>query len=136
MLSSVQYCKLLSNLVNSRATFLSTSFNGATQCSQRCPVAETHPQCLRIKMSKVNIASLGVQQIQKRIASSGFSKTVDIQVEALKKAKESNAQGRWWIKADACDVRKACVESGLVMKIWGMGHCKLCTMNIKGDVPL
>ena len=30
--------------------------------------------------SKVNIASLGVRQIQKRITSSGFTKTVDIQV--------------------------------------------------------
>ncbi|PFX30977.1 hypothetical protein AWC38_SpisGene4212 [Stylophora pistillata] len=61
--------------------------------------------------SKVNIASLGVRQIQKHIASSGFSKTVDIQVEALKKAKECNPQGRWWIKADACDVRKDLTES-------------------------
>lgn len=61
--------------------------------------------------SKVNIASLGVRQIQKRIASSGFSKTVDIQVEALKKAKECNPQGRWWIKAEACDVRKGLRES-------------------------
>ena len=31
---------------------------------------------------------------------------------------------------------KACVESGLVMRIWGMGHCKLCTMSTKADVPL
>lgn len=30
--------------------------------------------------SKVNIASLGVRQVQKRIKSSGFTKTVDIQV--------------------------------------------------------
>lgn len=61
--------------------------------------------------SKVNIASLGVRQIQKRITSSGFTKTVDIQVEALKQAKETNPQGRWWIKADACDVRKGLRES-------------------------
>lgn len=61
--------------------------------------------------SKVNIASLGVRQIQKRIASSGFSKTVDIQVEALKKAKDCNPQGKWWIKAEACDVRKGLRES-------------------------
>lgn len=32
-------------------------------------------------------------------------------MEALKKAKESNPQGRWWIKADACDVRKGLRES-------------------------
>ena len=33
--------------------------------------------------SKVNIASLGVRQIQKRVASSGFSKTVHIQVSCF-----------------------------------------------------
>ena len=30
--------------------------------------------------SKINVASLGVRAIQKRLLSSGFSKTVDIQV--------------------------------------------------------
>ena len=34
-----------------------------------------------------------------------------ILVEALKKAKECNPQGRCWIKADACDVRKGLRES-------------------------
>ena len=37
--------------------------------------------------SKVNIASLGVRQIQKRIKSSGFTKTVDIQVSIFLKLK-------------------------------------------------
>ncbi|CAB3983365.1 Hypothetical predicted protein [Paramuricea clavata] len=32
-------------------------------------------------------------------------------VEALKKAASSNPVGRWWIKADACDVRKGLRES-------------------------
>ena len=32
-------------------------------------------------------------------------------MEALKQAKETNPQGRWWIKADACDVRKGLRES-------------------------
>ena len=32
-------------------------------------------------------------------------------MEALKQAKESNPQGRWWIKADAFDVRKGLRES-------------------------
>lgn len=32
-------------------------------------------------------------------------------MEALKKAQESNPQGRWWIKADGCDVRKGLRES-------------------------
>ena len=32
-------------------------------------------------------------------------------MQALKKAKESIPDGRWWIKADACDVRKGLRES-------------------------
>ena len=34
-----------------------------------------------------------------------------LQTEALETAKKSNPQGRWWIKADACDVRKGLRES-------------------------
>lgn len=32
-------------------------------------------------------------------------------METLKKAKEANPQGRWWIKADGCDIRKGLRES-------------------------
>ena len=32
-------------------------------------------------------------------------------MQALEKAKQSNPEGRWWIKADACDVRKGLRES-------------------------
>ena len=32
-------------------------------------------------------------------------------MEALKQAQEANPQGKWWIKADACDVRKGLRES-------------------------
>lgn len=32
-------------------------------------------------------------------------------MEALEKAKEANPQGRWWIKADGCDIRKGLRES-------------------------
>ena len=34
-----------------------------------------------------------------------------LQVQALKNAHESNPCGRWWVKADACDVRKGLRES-------------------------
>ena len=34
-----------------------------------------------------------------------------LQMEALKQAKISNPTGRWWIKADACDVHKGLMES-------------------------
>lgn len=63
------------------------------------------------KQCKVNVASIGVRQIQKRILASGFPRTVDVQIEALKQAAASNPKGRWWIKADACDVRKGLRES-------------------------
>ncbi|CAB3998785.1 Hypothetical predicted protein [Paramuricea clavata] len=61
--------------------------------------------------SKTNIASLGVRQIQRRITQSGFTRSVDVQLEALTKAKQANPKGRWWIKADACDVRMGLRES-------------------------
>ena len=32
-------------------------------------------------------------------------------METLKKSKEANPQGRWWIKADGCDIRKGLRES-------------------------
>ena len=32
-------------------------------------------------------------------------------MEALGEAKQSNPNGRWWIKVDACDVRKGLRES-------------------------
>lgn len=32
-------------------------------------------------------------------------------MKALKQAKNSNPSGRWWIKADACDVRKGLKDS-------------------------
>lgn len=32
-------------------------------------------------------------------------------MQALKKAKQSIPEGRWWIKADACDVQKGLRES-------------------------
>lgn len=35
----------------------------------------------------------------------------NLQIEALKKAKEGNPSGRWWIKADGCDVRNGLRES-------------------------
>ena len=56
-------------------------------------------------------------------------------MEALKQAKKSIPDGRWWIKADGCDVRKGfrgvCVVFGLEMKISEMGLCKRCVMSTK-----
>ena len=34
-----------------------------------------------------------------------------VKVEALKSAKESHQNGRWWVKADACDIRSGLRES-------------------------
>lgn len=57
--------------------------------------------------AKVNVASIGVRGILKRITKSGCH----VQMQALEKAKQSNPEGRWWIKAEACDVRKGLRES-------------------------
>lgn len=35
----------------------------------------------------------------------------ELQIEALKTAKRRNPNGRWWIKADACDMRAGVMES-------------------------
>ncbi|CAB3991294.1 Hypothetical predicted protein [Paramuricea clavata] len=61
--------------------------------------------------SKVNVASVGVRTIQMHVANTNFTKTVDVQVEALKQVKKNHPSGRWWIKADACDVRSGLRES-------------------------
>ena len=34
-----------------------------------------------------------------------------MQLEALRSAKKSNPEGRWWVKADACDIRKGIRQS-------------------------
>ena len=38
-------------------------------------------------------------------------KLLNLQKEALKQAKKSILEGRWWLKADDCDVRKGLRES-------------------------
>ena len=56
-------------------------------------------------------------------------------MKALQDAKASNPNGRWWIKADACDVRDGLRES--VHGIWsgdedfGNGSCKTTCKTIK-----
>jgi hypothetical protein len=49
-------------------------------------------------------------------------------MEALKQAKISNPTGRWWIKADACDVHKGLMES---MKEEWSGDEDLGSDNLK-----
>ncbi|CAB4036915.1 Hypothetical predicted protein, partial [Paramuricea clavata] len=86
-------------------------FHSISPTSVRSTTTRRNPDMYNPLKSKVNIASLGARQIQKRVKSSGFSRTVDVQMEALNKAKEGKPQGRWWIKADGCDVRKGLRES-------------------------
>lgn len=59
----------------------------------------------------MNVACLGVRSVQLHNAASNFTKTVDVQLEALKQVQRNNPNGRWWVKADACDVRSGLRES-------------------------
>jgi hypothetical protein len=45
------------------------------------------------------------------VQKKGFSRSTIIQKKLLKEAHERSPKGRWWIKADACDLRKGLCES-------------------------
>ena len=45
------------------------------------------------------------------VQKKGFSRSTIIKKKLLKEAHERSPKGRWWIKADACDLRKGLCES-------------------------
>ena len=53
-----------------------------------------------------HVEEVNVQKEQRLMGS-----YLDLQVEALKTAKRRNPNGRWWIKADARDMRAGVMES-------------------------
>ncbi|XP_073247312.1 uncharacterized protein [Porites lutea] len=65
--------------------------------------------------AKVNVVGLSSRQLQRRIQQKGFTRDTSIQIEALKTAKQRNPNGRWWIKADACDIREAATHLMIFM---------------------
>ena len=49
--------------------------------------------------------------MKRLITKKGFIRSTTIQTKLLKEAHEKYPHGRWWIKADVCDVRKGLCES-------------------------
>ncbi|XP_077996424.1 uncharacterized protein LOC144449720 [Glandiceps talaboti] len=81
------------------------------------PVQHGKPKCrLKTMDAKVNVVGISQRNISKRISHAKYISDTSIQVKMLHKAKQSNPAGRWWIKADACDIKKAVRES--MQKDW------------------
>ncbi|XP_070548822.1 uncharacterized protein [Ptychodera flava] len=113
---------------NAHAPPLNTLFGILSAAEERelenvnvCDMAATHgivPQTSRGQRSvrdplkaKVNIAGISKRSITRRIEKSGFSKDSSIQIEVLRHLRHKIPDGRWWIKADATDMRAGLRES-------------------------
>ena len=71
---------------------------------------------------KANIPALNVRALQKKIQAVGFERTTSVQEKLLEKVAKSFPNGRFWIKADACDVKRGLRES---VKCQSSGDCDL-----------
>ncbi|XP_077987455.1 uncharacterized protein LOC144442058 [Glandiceps talaboti] len=61
--------------------------------------------------AKVNIVGLSNRTITRRRSQAKCTPDTSDQVEMLLKVKETNPEGRWWIKTDACNIKKEVTES-------------------------
>ena len=61
--------------------------------------------------AKVNIPGLSTQQLQNKVQQAGFERSSGIQNKILDKLAEECPGGRFWVKADGCDVNKGLRES-------------------------
>ncbi|KAK3698611.1 hypothetical protein QZH41_014593, partial [Actinostola sp. cb2023] len=61
--------------------------------------------------AKVNVAAPGTRKVQQKAAESEFTCEPGLQWEALKQLKEANPKGRFWLKADACDIKAVLQQS-------------------------
>ncbi|XP_078667520.1 uncharacterized protein LOC144909356 [Branchiostoma floridae x Branchiostoma belcheri] len=66
---------------------------------------------LKTMDAKVNIAGVSSRTLRKKISAKDFVCNTAIQVTMLSKAHTANPDGRWWIKADACDLKAGLRES-------------------------
>lgn len=77
--------------------------------------------CLK---ARVNIASPSIQTVAKQTATAEFTLAQPgLQVTALQHLKEAHPDGRFWLKADACDVQSVLQHS--VRGEWNE-DCDLC----------
>ncbi|KAK3741752.1 hypothetical protein QZH41_000568 [Actinostola sp. cb2023] len=64
-----------------------------------------------LSRAKVNVAAPGTRKVQQKAAESEFTCEPGLQWEALKQLKEANPKGRFWLKADACDIKAVLQQS-------------------------
>ena len=66
--------------------------------------------------AKVNIPGLNTRQLQNKVQQAGLERSSGIQNKILDKLAEEGPDGRFWIKADGCDVNKGLRE--LLKHVW------------------
>ena len=100
MFMSIRTCyqyvasEILNSLIPSHCVCSESEFHFFSHLSRVLPVKMIfHTNFLKTKHSNV------------------IKKLLNMQKEALKQAKNSAPEGRWWIKANGCDVRKGLRES-------------------------
>ncbi len=69
------------------------------------------PKVFASMQAKVNVPGLSARSLRTNIQAKGFKKDTCIKEEILETIAQKNPGGRFWIKADACDVNKGLRES-------------------------
>ena len=90
--------------------------------------ATRNPYIFETNKVKVNVLGLSCRSLQNKIQKMDFEKSSVKQDAMLDKIAKENSGGRFWIKADGCDVSKGlrdqCDVNGQVTLILVMVHCK------------
>ena len=76
-----------------------------------CKSRVRNPFIFQSMEAKVNIPGLSTRQLQNKVQQAGFERSSGIQNKILDKLAEECPGGRFWIKADGCDVNKGLKES-------------------------
>ncbi|XP_035694410.1 uncharacterized protein LOC118428452 [Branchiostoma floridae] len=66
---------------------------------------------LKTMDARVNVAGVSGRTLRKKISAAEFTSNASIQFTMLSQAHASNPDGRWWVKADACDIKAGLRES-------------------------
>ncbi len=77
---------------------------------------EKNPCSFQPMKAKVNVPGLSYHSLQAKIQESEFDRSSNVQVKIVKKIAQENPGGRYWIKADGCDVSKGLRES--LQHVW------------------
>ena len=76
-----------------------------------CKSGVRNPFIFQPMEAKFNIPGLSTRQLQNKVQQAGFERSSGIQNKILDKRAEECPGGRFWIKADGCDVNKGLRES-------------------------